>query len=104
MYRIRVNPDELRLSAREIDEVGQGYLALADRSLRVGLDAPSYDGQFGPQVRAVGIEGSARLRALADRLSERAQGLRRIAADFDGVDQTSRQGMAAWGQQLLGLH
>jgi len=103
-YRIRVNPDDLRLSAREIDEVGQGYLALADRSLRVGLDAPSYDGQFGPQVRAVGIEGSARLRSLADRLSEQAQELRRIADAFDGVDRASQQGMGSWREQLLGLH
>ena len=104
MYRIRVNPDELRLSAQEIEEVSQGYLALADRSLRVGLDAPSYDGQFGPQVRAVGIEGSARLKALADRLSEQAQDLRRTADAFDGVDRASQQGMASWREQLLGLH
>ena len=103
-YRIRVDPDELRLSAREIEEAGQAYLALADRSLTVGLHAPSYDGQFGPRVRAISTEGSARLRALSGRLAEQAQELRRIADDFDGVDRASQRSMAAWGQQLLGFH
>ena len=42
-------------------------------------------------------------KGLSDRLSEQAQELRRVADDFDGVDQVSQQGMVAWGQQLLGL-
>jgi len=103
MSRIRVNLDEMRLAAREIEEAGRGYLALADRSLRVGLNAPSYDGQFGPPVRAVGLEGNARLRALAGRQGEQAQELRRIADDFESVDQEAQQGMASWREQMIGL-
>ena len=103
MLRIRVNPEELKLAAREIEAVAGSYRALADRALRAGLNAPSYDGQFGPRVRAIGLEGHARLRALADRLSEQARELERIATDFDNVDRESQRGLTAWGTQLLGL-
>jgi hypothetical protein len=69
MNLIRATPPELRLAAREIDEVAQGYQGLADRALRATQGAPSYDSQLGPQVRAIGDEAHARLSTYAGRLS-----------------------------------
>ncbi|MFV2045011.1 MAG: WXG100 family type VII secretion target [Anaerolineales bacterium] len=89
MIRIRVDPSELRSAALEIAETSQGCRDLAERALRATGDASSYDGQFGPRVRAIGDEAYARLNARADRLSELSHELDRIAEDFEVADEES---------------
>lgn len=70
MTLIRVKSPELRQTAREIEDVAQGYRSLAERALRATQDAPSYNSQFGPQVRVIGDEAHSRLSTCAGRLSE----------------------------------
>ena len=83
MGLIRVNPDGLKQGASEIEQVAEAYRRLANRALRVGESAPSYDGQFGPQVQAAGDEANARLNGLAGRSVDRARP--KTGADCRGV-------------------
>jgi len=105
MGLIRVNPDGLKQGASEIEQVAEAYRRLADRALRVGQSAPSYDGQFGPQVQVVGDEANARLNGLAGRLTELGQRLAQIAEAFETADAQAIAGLlglAANLQSLLG--
>jgi hypothetical protein len=100
MSLIRVTPPELLLAAREIDEIAQGYRGLADRALRATQGAPSYDNQFGPQVRTIGDEAHARLSTYASRLSELSQELARIAAAFERADLETLLGLQGLGLSI----
>jgi hypothetical protein len=59
---------------------------LADRSLSLAAGAPSYDGQFGPQVQAIGAEAAWRLRAVSSLLTDREAFLATKADAFDAAD------------------
>ena len=56
MSLIRVDPANLQAKARMMGEIAEGYRGLAQQALRATQGAPSYDGQFGPAVRAIGNE------------------------------------------------
>jgi len=86
---IQVDPVELRQAAGEIEQVAEEYRGLAEHARRATQDAQSYDGQFGPQVWAVGDEAHARLSAQADRLAELSLELVGIAEAFESADAES---------------
>jgi len=100
MIRIRVDPAELRRAALEIDEASQGFRGLGERALRATSDAPSYDGQFGPDVWGIGADAYARMSSRADRLSALSQELDRIAEAFAKADQQSLDGLAQLEQNF----
>jgi len=97
---IRVNPTELRRAAVEIEQAADRFRLLADDVLRATQAAPNYDGDFGPQVRSIGMEGYARLKTEADRLGELSQTLARKAEAFEAVDAQGAGAMGAVGQTL----
>jgi hypothetical protein len=67
------------------------------------MNAPSYDHQFGPRVRAVGTEARARFSAYADRLSELSQELKHIADAFERADIETQAGLEALGLRVQSL-
>ena len=103
MGLIRVNPDDLQQGASEIEQAAEAYRRLADRVLRVAQAAPSYDGQFGPQVLPVGDEANGRLNGLAARLSEFSQKLVQLAEAFEAADAQAVGGLLALASSLQTL-
>jgi hypothetical protein len=55
---------------------------LGSEAYQVTINAPSYEGKFGPKARAMGMEAEARLRAQADRLTALSEELESRAAAF----------------------
>ena len=105
MSFIRVDPAGLRLAAIEVEQAAEKYRGLAERVLRVGQAAPSYDGQFGQPVREATEAGRGRLIQLADRLTEQSEQLVWIAKAFEEADAQTVAGLLAMGwnvQQLIG--
>jgi hypothetical protein len=98
---IRVDPDRLRRWGRELREIADGFRSLGDRILRITMNAPNYDGQLGPFARAIGAEGYARYKLLADTLDELSRGLERKADEFESADRLSQQGLLGWGSEFL---
>jgi hypothetical protein len=100
LTRIRVSPSQLRQSANEIDDVRARLLDLA-RSLHAEAgSAPSYDGQFGPQVRVIGVEGLARGESIAAKLEELSEELERRAEAFEVADQAGAARLERLAQSM----
>ncbi len=96
MTNIRVDIPLLRAQAQQMSEAAAELSAIASRLLSATANAPSYDGQFGPRVAALGPEAHAHLQQLATELAEEAEQLRAKADAFDAADQQARA-------NLLGL-
>ncbi len=96
MTNIRVDIPLLRAQAQQMSEAAAELSAIANRLLSATANAPSYDGQFGPRVAALGPEAHAHLQQLANELAEEAEQLRAKADAFDAADQKARA-------NLLGL-
>jgi len=96
MSVIRVDPTQLRAIAEKMGQCQQAANGLAGDALRLTSGAPSYEGQFGPPVRAIGAEADGRLKRLADLLAERSEFLLQKSAAFEAAD----QGVAA---SILGI-
>jgi len=93
MTFIRVDPPLLRQSARELAERADQLRRLGDQVWQVAADAPSYDGQFGPRVRALAEEGRAQLHAQAQRLGALSDKLLARAEAFEAADLESRSAL-----------
>ena len=87
MTRIRVDPANLRQAAQQLSGIADRLRALGSEAYQLTLNAPSYEGQFGPKARAMGMEAEARLRAQADRFTSLSEELESRAAAFEAVDQ-----------------
>jgi len=103
MSVIRVDPADLQAKARRIEEIADGYRGLAQRALQATQGAPSYDGQFGPPVRAIGNEAYVRLDRLAGRLSELSRELARIAEGFASADAAATAGLLSTRTRIEAL-
>ena len=102
MTRIRVDPANLRQAARQLSSIADRLRALGSEAHQATFRAPSYDGQFGPKARAMGMEAEARLRAQADRLVALSEELESRAAAFEAVDQETMSAFNRLTQLLLG--
>jgi hypothetical protein len=95
MTIIRVDPEKLRKSAALMLELSQQAGGLSSRAWDLTSNAPSHDGQFGPQVQAIGAEASARIAALTALLAAREEYLTAKAEAFDAADQAVVASFAA---------
>ena len=102
MTRIRVNPANLRQAARQLSGIADRLRALGSEAHQAVFRAPSYDGQFGPRARAMGMEAEARLRTQADRFSALSEELEARAAAFEAVDQETLTAFDRLTQLLQG--
>jgi hypothetical protein len=120
MTQIRVTPSELRDAANRLQELADRVRQLGHEALDAAESAPSYDGQFGPQVESMGAEAQALTTKQADRLGALSDQLmnssRPILSQWTGwqastnsftsgsPNSTSRQDRLARGLRfLLGL-
>jgi hypothetical protein len=105
MTVIRVDPPDLHRKAEDLEEVAAQFRTLAESVMRSTRGAPSYDGDFGPKVQAIGMETEARLRTLGDHVTEHALFLRTKAEAFQAADLASvnqwasSAGIAHWQSQ-----
>jgi len=88
--QIRVDPSLLRQSAQELAQRAEEMRRLGDQVWLTAADAPSYDGQFGPKVRALADEGRAHLHAQAERLGALGEQLIARAEAFEAADLESQ--------------
>ena len=98
MPLIRVDPPMLRQSAQQLNELAAELRGLGDQVSQAADEAPSYDGQFGPKVRALAEEGRARLHAQAAHLGSLSDELLARAEAFEAADletQTAFQRLAS---------
>jgi hypothetical protein len=94
---IRVDPDLLRQHAGRITVLAD-ELRLVEQGVTAAAEsAPSYDGQFGPQVSSSGLELAGQARSLADRLQAYADQLALKADEFEQADLAGQDDIAAIG-------
>ena len=99
--RIVVNPEGLRETAGLLREKQDRLAALEKDILASAGDAPSYEGQFGPKVRALASEGSAPLRAVSGDVGRAIEELERIADNFEAADRETQQQLAQFSTDIL---
>jgi hypothetical protein len=56
MTRIRVDPAILRQAAQQLSGIAEHLCALASQAYQAALNAPSYNGQFGPKACGMCME------------------------------------------------
>jgi hypothetical protein len=76
---------------------------LAARVMESAERAPSYDGQFGPKVRALAGEAQARISQQANRLEDHAGELDRVAGRFEAAERETIQGLVSLDLQYRSL-
>jgi len=90
---IRVDPNTLHFYAAQLTGVAQSLRQVGSDVSASTSYAPSYDGQFGPQVASIGYEALSRSQVLADRLDALALYLRTKADEFAYADMAAEAAM-----------
>jgi hypothetical protein len=86
MTVIRIDPSYLRYIAQQLSGIADHLRSLGVEAQQITLNTPSYDGQFGPKARALGMEANARLSEQARRFKSLSEELIVKAATFEAVD------------------
>ena len=94
MPDIRVDPPALRQTAAKFRQAADRVLALAEEGEETAASAPSYDGQFGPQVQSLGLEAHAQMTAVATKLTALSEALLIKAEEFEAADRETEGGLA----------
>ena len=94
MPDIRVDPPALRQAAAKFREAADRLLTLAEEGEETAASAPSYDGQFGPQVQSMGLEAHAQMTAVATKLTALSEALLIKAEEFEAADRETEGGLA----------
>lgn len=92
---IRVDPSLLKGFASTMQEVGGEVTSLGSSAASAAQGAPSYDGQFGPQVAAIGAEAAARINSFTSRIVNLSERLNRKAIDFIRADTEALSGFVS---------
>jgi len=100
MTRIRVDPKELRQVAQKLDDIASRIRVLGKEALGITLNTPSYEGQFGPKARTLGLEAEARLVTQAERTSTLSEALIAKAEAFEAADQRSLAALNQLGESM----
>ena len=100
---IRVDPEELRLAAGELQDSARQLRQVGHDLVAVAHTAPSYDGQFGPAVREAAESLQAEACQLASWLDGLGGGLEAKAQAFQEADEVAVAGLTAAGAQLQAL-
>lgn len=101
MARIRVDPVILRQASQGASGIGATLSQVGGSVLGKASSAPSYDGQFGPRVQAIGSEASARAQGFSTRMNDLSGQLQRRAQAFEAADMSAS--MAGLGNLSIGL-
>ncbi len=93
MARIRVDPVILISNSSTISATASGVTTAGNLAQSTAMTAPSYDGQFGPRVNAIGAEASSRANFLTNNLINKGNDLTYRAQLFLNADQISINSM-----------
>ena len=94
MAIIRVEPSSLSEASEKLHEAANHARGLGHEVALAAASAPSYDGQFAPQVESMAAEIETRMSAISDRLSALSAALAVKANEFEAADLQSQQGVA----------
>ena len=94
MGEIRVDPAALKSNAKQIVTVSTAVQKAGDLTWRSASDAPSYDGQFGPKVRAMGQAALTRARKHSGSTQTLSDSLNRRADAFEAADSVAVKGLS----------
>lgn len=83
---IRINPFQVKQQAGQIDKISAELQKINKDILQAAESAPSYDGQFGPKVRAIGQMLYASGTQRSTDLNVRSNDLAKRADKFDKTD------------------
>jgi type VII secretion effector (TIGR04197 family) len=86
MARIKVDTEELKIKAKDFESAAEAIKRAGDEILATAMEMPSYDGQLSGPARKAGFEIQSQCRDLSGAFSNDADSLRKIATDFEGVD------------------
>ena len=100
MTQIQVDPLQLLESAHQLAGLSAKLAELAEEAGEAGERAPSYEGQFGPQVQAMASELQGIITKQALRLAELTSDLRNVSEEFARADEESASGIEGLSQAL----
>ena len=89
MSPIKVDPPILQSSGQGIQSEGQNISSAGGKVLGAAEGAPSYDGQFGPRVSAIGQEAYAKLGSSGNQLDDIGARVSSKGLEFQAVDDAS---------------
>ncbi len=95
MAKIRVDPAILTSNSSTISSTASNVSAAGKLAQSAALTAPSYSGQFGPRVKAIGAEAMARAQSTTGSLNNSAFSLNTRANAFLNADKTYIKGPSA---------
>ncbi len=93
---IRVNPSLLKDFVTTMKGVGSDVVALGSNAASAAQGAPSYNGQFGPKVAAIGAEAMSRVNAFTFHVDNLSDRLYQKAIEFQGADTAAIERLT-WG-------
>lgn len=93
MTIIRVDPAILRQASQGTSGIGATLSQVGGSVLSKASSAPSYDGQFGPRVQAIGHEALGRAQGLSGRMNDLSGQLRTKAQAFETADTAGVAGL-----------
>lgn len=94
MAEIRVDPAALKSNAKQIMIVSSAVQKAGDLAWRSASGAPSYDGQFGPKVRALGQAALTRAKKQSASTNLLSGSLSKRAKAFEAADAAAVKGVA----------
>ncbi len=86
MARIRVNTDDLKTKAKDLETAANAFNTAGDKILAAAMAMPSYEGQLSSPARAAAYEIQRQSREVQASLSSDAQSLQKTAQDFENVN------------------
>ncbi len=92
MTTIQVDPDQLRLASEQYAAMAQRVLKLQWDAEQAAGGAPSYEGQFGPQVQSMQVEAAASIQRILSPMVEAGEYLAEKAEGFAKADVAAQDG------------
>lgn len=92
MTTIKVDPSILQSNGQNIQSEGQSISSAGSKVLGAASGAPSYEGQFGPRVYAIGQDAYSKLGSSANQLNDIGSRVYVKGVEFQVVDNESLTG------------
>lgn len=101
---IRIDPSQVKQQAGSIDSIAADLQKINKAVQQAANSAPSYDGQFGPKVKAIGASLYATGTQRSSDLNARAKDLTARAEKFETTDNKSilKKTVLSWFSDILG--
>lgn len=110
MTKIRINTDEIRKIAKQLDVLSAELSSLGREAASVASNAPPYEGQFRSRVSPIGHNASSRISSASGELTRFGIDLTRVSGRFENADEgfgdgrniSDRLNLPQWLKTILG--